>query len=909
MSRELPLDKSWHSMDVEQVLTELSASAQGLTNEEAKARFEKFGPNEIRREGKISPFKIFINQFTNILIVILLIATFLSIVIGEAIDAIVILIIVIFCTLLGFVQEYRAEKALEALKKMVSPTTTVLREGKEIEVPTREVVPGDILLLREGDKISSDARLIEVISLQTNEAALTGESAPVSKELAIQPEDTIVADRSNMVFSGTTVTYGKGKSVVIATAMSTEFGKIAKEVTVSIEEVTPLERRTKEIGGWLGKLCLAAVVIIAGLTLTRHYLTVGSIDVSVVLKVVIFGVALAVAAVPESLPAVVTGTLAIGMRDMAKRHALVRKMPTVETLGCTTVICSDKTGTLTKGEMTVRTIYNNGKVIHVTGVGYEPKGDFHADGIIDFRGVPFSLLMKACILCGDAILERGETGEWYIKGDPTEGALVVVAAKAGFRQDEVRGQYPRIGEVPFSSERKRMSTIHLTPEGKRIVYVKGAPEVILDRSAYSLEEGKVEKLSEQQREEILKINTQMAGDALRVLGVAFREVVETTLTEDEERDLIFVGLLGMIDPPREDAIEAVKTCKQVKMKPIMITGDHKLTAVAIAREMGIHEEGDVALTGIELDHLSDEELGKIVDRVTVYARVSPFHKTRIVEAWKKRGQVVAMTGDGVNDAPALKHADIGIAMGTTGTEVTKEAASMVLMDDNFATIVHAIFRGRWIYDNIKKYLAYLLQCNIIEIVLLGGIVLVMGDLHFLPLLPAAILYINLATDGLPALAIGLSPPDPDLMQRPPRDPKETIFTIDVTSFFVRAVAIEFPILLAIFLLSLPAGIEIARTRLFLAFVAFELVVALNCRSLTKSIVTVKPHRLLYAVIVWELFLLTVLIAFVPQVLDAFGIVYPTPFDIGLAAFTAVLTMISIEITKSLVAKCMRHYAG
>jgi Ca2+-transporting ATPase len=586
------------------------------------------------------------------------------------------------------------------------------------------------------------------------------------------------------------------------------------------------------------------------------------------------------------------------MYKMAKRNALVRKMPAVETLGSVTVICSDKTGTLTRGEMTVRKIYTGGKMISVTGVGYEPKGEFHAEGDSDIlQGELFSLLMNGALLCNDAELTVEEY-KWRIKGDPTEGALVVVATKDGLQQNEARKQHPRVGELPFSSERKRMTTVHSTANGDRIVFMKGAPEVILERCAHVHEPNGVKDLAEKKKMKILRINEEMAGESLRVLGLAYKTMSTSVTNFDEEsleNGLIFLGLMGMMDPPREEAMKSVEMCKQIKIKSIMITGDHKLTAMAIAKEVGIYNEGDIVFTGEDLERMSDEELEDIVEKVTVYARVSPSHKLKIVEAWKKRGHVVAMTGDGVNDAPALKHADIGVAMGLTGTEVTKEASDLVLADDNFATIVNAIEVGRWIYDNIKKYLAYLLQANLVEIMVLSIAVLA----GYPPaLLPVQILYINLATDGLPAVALGASPADPDIMKRPPRNPKETMFTKEVKSFLLRAVLLEVPLLLWVFLSSLPQGEEIAQTRLFLVLVFFELVLALTCRSLKYSLFKVRPHKFLLLAVLWEAFLILALIN-IPVAQQALGIAPIGIFEVGLVAGLCLITLFSIEITKHL----------
>jgi len=882
-------------MEPLQVLKELNSDPyQGLSKDEVKRRLEKYGYNELKKEEKISLLTLFFNQFKNILIIILIIAIVLSALVGEVVDAMIIAVIVVFCAVLGFIQEYRAERALEALKKMLSPTITLLREGKEEEVPTKDIVPGDIMLLEAGDKIPADARLIENHSLRCDEAPLTGESAPVGKDIKPLPENARVNDRKNMIFTGTTVTSGRGKAVVTATGMTTEFGKIAEEVTTVETEKTPLEKRTEEIGKWLGIIALSICFLVAGISVVREAFS-GVINITFIITVVMFAIALAVAAVPEALPAIVTGALAIGMHQMAKRNALVRKMPAVETLGCTTVICSDKTGTLTKGEMTVRKIFTGGRVIEVTGVGYEPKGEFKGSEIDIKKSKSLQILLQGGLLCNDAVLEEKE-GKWVIQGDPTEGALVVAAVKAGLHETEMRLENPRIEELPFSSERKRMTTLHQMEDGKKTAFMKGAPEVVLDKCSHILIDGEIRELGEKEKSEILKANEEMAKAALRVLGFAYRECSDDLqcTEEDLEHHMVFVGLAGMMDPPREEAVEATKVCRQVGIKPIMITGDHKLTAVAIAKEIDIYKDGDQVLTGEELEKMSEQEYEKIVDKVTVYARVSPMDKLKIVKAWKARGEVVAMTGDGVNDAPALKHADIGIAMGITGTEVTKEASDMVLSDDNFATIVNAVEQGRWIYDNIKKYLAYLLQCNITEVIVIGGIVLVMGP-EYLPLLPAAILYMNLATDGLPALALGVSPPDPDIMKRPPRGPKESIFGWDVKSFILRAVLIECPFFYILFFSKL-TDITYARTDIFFLFIIIEMVVALNCRSLIYSIFKVPPHKWLVIALIWELVLITILIQ-IPSVREAFGITKPSFSDLTIIISFGVVVFVLIEITK------------
>ncbi len=887
---------TWHSMTADQVLKELNTSPhEGLSVEEVRDRLEKYGPNELKKEDRVSPFTLFINQFKNILIVILLIATVLSGLAGETLDAFLILVIVLFCAVLGFIQEYRAERALEALKKMLSPTITVLRGGKEEEVETKQLVPGDVLLLEAGDKIPADARIIENYSLRCDEAPLTGESAPVGKDLKPLAADVRVSDRKNMVFTGTTVTYGRARAVLTSTGMSTEFGKIAEEVTAVKTEKTPLEKRTEEIGKWLGIISLIVCFLVAGISVVRELMG-GKVDFPFIVTMVMFAVSLAVAAVPEALAAIVTGALAIGMHQMAKRNALIRKMPAVETLGCTTVICSDKTGTLTKGEMTVRKMFVGGRMIEVTGSGYEPTGELKGAAKTPVgESETINKLLMGGLLCNDSSLEKSE-GKWVIKGDPTEGALVVVAAKAGLHQGELRLESPRVEEIPFSSERKRMTTIHQMPDGKRTAFIKGAPEAILQRCSHILEEGGIRELKETEKNKVLKINEEMAQAALRVLGFAYRDcsgVMECT-EEVLERDMVFVGLTGMIDPPREEAVEAIRVCKEIHIRPIMITGDHKLTAVAIAKEMGIYQEGDIVLVGEDLERMTEEELGKIVYQVSVYARVSPMDKLKIVKAWKNKGEVVAMTGDGVNDAPALKHADIGVAMGITGTEVSKESAEMVLSDDNFATIVSAIERGRWIYDNIKKYLTYLLRCNITEVVVIGGVVLISGP-EYLPLLPASILFMNLVTDGLPALALGIAPPDPDIMQRPPRDPKESVFSWDVRTFIMLALFIEIPFFFYLFYEGL-SDIAQARTEIFFLFIFIELIIALNFRSMKYSIFKAPPHLWLILAILSQL-VLTILLVQIPAIQEAFGITKLSFSALKVILGFGVIVFISMEVIK------------
>ncbi len=897
------MSKPWHSMEIKEVMRALNVTMNGLSSEEVQRRLQEFGPNELKKEKRKSPFKLFLEQFTDILIIILLIATALSFAVGEAYDGIVIIAIVMACAVLGFTQEYKAEKALEALKKMTAPTATVLRDGKELELQTRDVVPGDVILLYTGDKVPADARLIEAINMKTDEAPLTGESTPVNKNVKPLPEETIVSDRRNVVFTGTVVVYGRGKAVVTSTSMDTEFGKIARMVQVTEEEETPLEKRMGHVGKWIGFLSIAvcAVVAIFGIYKGRG-----------ILDMVLWAISLAVAAVPEALPAVVTGALAVGMYRMARENCIVRRLPAVETLGCTSVVCSDKTGTMTKGEMTVQRIYVNDKALKVTGVGYEPQGEFlFEDEKLDpTKEKELYTLLKAATLCNDAKLEK-EEGKWIVKGDPTEGALVVAAAKAGLWKEEIEKEEPRINEIPFSSERKRMSTIHDLSRGDKIVYMKGAPEIVLERCTKIYTNGKTHKLTDEKRKQLLSVNEAMAIQALRNLGFAYKDLPDSASSFDEENEkgFVFLGVMGMIDPPREEVKDAIYMCNKAGIKVVMVTGDHRLTAVAVAKALNLvgenkEEEGRV-LTGAELDRLSDEEFEKVVGELVIYARVSPEHKVRIVKALRRKGYICAMTGDGVNDAPALKMADIGVAMGITGTEVTKEASDMVLADDNFATIIKAVKEGREIYDNIKKYLTYLLRCNIMEILVLFFAMMLSGESESaIALTTIQLLWVNLTTDGLPAIALGVDPGDPDLMERKPRDPSESIFTRDVKAYLFAVPVLMTVLLLGGYFYTLETyGLLEARTQLFTALVLMELANAVNARSLKYTVFKVgvfKNKFLWYAIL--SSFGLQLMVLYIPVFHGIFDVTYPTVFDWTIAIVFTLIVFFSIEIVKHVVSR-------
>jgi len=833
----------------------------GLSSEEARRRLEKFGPNELKEAEKTTLWEMFLGQFEDVLVLILLAATLISFLLwlydpGEEAypyDSIIILLIVLANAILGVIQEYRAEKSLEALKELSAPTALVLRDGKKQRIPAKEVVPGDILCLESGDKVAADSRLLEVINLKSNESALTGESVPVDK--AVEPLEGAVeiGDRKNMIFMGTTITYGRGKAVVTATGMQTEIGAIAEMIQTTEEEPTPLQKNLDQVGKQLGMM----ILIICGIVALTGILEYGRYTVQAILQMFMFGVALAVAAIPEGLPAVVTVALAIGVQKMAAKNSIVRKLSAVETLGSTTVICSDKTGTLTRNEMTARKIWFDGKVIEVTGEGYQPRGEFL------YQGTPWidknlDSLLRVAALCNNAkLIQHGD--RWEIEGDPTEGALMVVAEKAGLGVETLEAKYPRLGEVPFSSERMRMATIHR--EGDHLAaYVKGALEVIFPKCDRIFLDGRVQSLTPEQREKILKQNEEMAQQALRVLAIASRELSEIPQGRSGEYDenrieseLIFMGLIGMIDPPRKEAITAVEVCKRAGIRPVMITGDHKLTAIAIAQELNMFPKASArVLTGKDLEAMSQEELTGKVEEVAVYARVSPEHKVRIVDALKAHGHITAMTGDGVNDAPALKKADIGVAMGKGGTEVAKEASDMILADDNFATIVTAVEEGRAIFDNIRKFISYLLSSNVGEVVsMFLGVMLAKAlglidsaGMAFLPLTATQILWINLVTDGFPALALGVDPKDPRIMSMPPRSSREHVIS---KRMWIMIFSVGTWIGLGtLFMLDAyhPGGLlewkpdvdpDHSRTMAFTTMVMFEMFNAFNFRSFTSSV--------------------------------------------------------------------------
>ncbi|MBS5911669.1 calcium-translocating P-type ATPase, SERCA-type [Paenibacillus macerans] len=776
--------KNWHQWSAEALLERFGVTRdQGLSDEEARRRREESGWNELEEGKRISPILLFLNQFKDFMMLVLMGATLISGFLGEYLDAVTIIAIIILNGVLGFIQEFRAERSLRALKQLSAPHANVLREGTVKHVPARELVPGDIVVLESGDRIPADIRWLSTNSLDVEESALTGESHPVGKHAGVLSESEVpLGDQKNIGFMGTMITRGTGRGIVIRTGMGTEMGKIADLIQNTEVQETPLQRRLEQLG---------KILIYMALGLTVLVVLVGILQGQPASGMFFAGVSLAVAAIPEGLPAIVTIALALGVQRMIKRKAIVRKLPSVETLGCASVICSDKTGTLTQNKMTVTRLWLEGRSLEVTGEGYEPVGNILEGGSpVDLRqDQSLRRLLQISALCSNAVIyeddpeQRGRRKTkdeaaagpvWKLKGDPTEGALVTLASKMGLSPASLSGMYAREREFPFDSKRKRMSVI-VSHQGGKMALVKGAPDMLLERCSYILWEGKVVPFTGTFRQKVQAANEKMARGALRVLGMAYRELRPHEGADDEdgaESQLIFVGLTGMIDPPRREARDAINVCRKAGIKTVMITGDHGLTAEAIASELGILPRGGSAMSGQQLEGLSDEELDRQVENIYVYSRVSPEHKLRIVKALQRRGHVVAMTGDGVNDAPAIKAADIGIAMGMTGTDVSKEASSLILSDDNFTSIVAAIEEGRNIYENIRKFIRYLLASNVGEILtmffaMLAGLPL--------PLLPIQILWVNLVTDGLPAMALGVDQPEKDLMEHKPRGANENIF--------------------------------------------------------------------------------------------------------------------------------------
>lgn len=904
--------KTWHTLSADKALQILDTDSEnGLTPQQVTQRQQQYGLNELIEAKGRSPLEILWDQFTNIMLVMLIavaiVSGFIDLRKGTfPKDAIAIFLIVILNGMLGYFQESRAEQALAALKRMSSPRVRVVREGKMLELAAKELVPGDIMFLDAGVQIPADGRLVEAQNLQVREAALTGEAEAVIKKPSLElTEDAPLGDRVNMVFMGTEVVQGRGQVIVTNTGMTTELGRIAEMIQGVETEPTPLQQRMTQLGNVLvsGSLALVALVVVGGILQTGDFSTVEHLlEVSL---------SMAVAVVPEGLPAVVTVTLAIGTQRMVKRHALIRKLPAVETLGSVTTICSDKTGTLTQNKMVVQSVQTFDLVFQVTGEGYDPVGELipitsEQNNTIDSEYKILEPILTACVLCNDAQLQQDDH-KWIILGDPTEGALLSLAGKIGLFRDIQNHKKPRVAEIPFSSERKRMSVIcqltdHENPEC--VIFTKGSPELILAQCTSVLVGNQKVFLAEADRQRILEQNNEMAGKGLRVLGFATRSLTILPPEGEEEtaeQELVWLGLVGMLDAPRPEVREAVKLCREAGIRPVMITGDHQLTAKVIAQDLGIAGLDSWSLTGQELQKLTQTELEQKVEQVSVYARVSPEHKLRIVQALQKNGEFVAMTGDGVNDAPALKQADIGIAMGITGTDVSKEASDMILLDDNFATIVAATEEGRVVYSNIRRFIKYVLGSNIGEVLVIASSPLL--GLGGVPLTPLQILWMNLVTDGLPALALAMEPAEPNVMKRPPYNPRESIFARGLGLYMVR-IGIVFAILTIVLMLWAHGESESSgnperwKTMVFTTLCLAQMGHAIAVRSDTQLTIQMNPKTNPY---LWAAVGLTtvlqLLLIYFPPFQSFFGTHFLSLQELSICLGFSALMFIWIEMEK------------
>lgn len=820
----------WIDLDKKQVAEQLRVDPdKGLAVNEAKKRLKQVGPNQISEGEKASLFSVFLDQFKDFMVLVLLAATLISGLLGEYTDAIAIIAIVIMNSVLGFIQEMKAEKSLAALKKLSAPTARIMREGKWVRIHAEELVPGDLIYIESGDRIPADVRFFQTESLQVEESALTGESLPVEKTSNRLPSaDVPLGDRKNMGYMSTLVVKGTGIGIVVHTGMKTEMGKIAHLIQATESTETPLQRRLEQLG---------KILIVVALFLTALVVGTGIWHGQEIYKMFLAGVSLAVAAIPEGLPAIVTVALALGVQRMIRRKAIVRKLPSVETLGCATVICSDKTGTLTQNKMTVTRLWTLGKDVEVIANNSSSESCFRVreQSILPQKDLGITRLLEISVLCNNAILERvaEDADSWKVDGDPTEGALLVAGGKAGLYQEVLMNSWKRVREFPFDSKRKMMSVLLNSSSGQSFLYAKGAPDVLLGNCTHALIQGKVTVLTDAVRKQIREQNEALASMALRNLAFAYREVKKGEEQAHQtalEKKLVFVGLAGMIDPPRSEVKDAIEVCRRAGIKTVMITGDHQATAEAIALELGIKTASGLSISGQQLSEMDDEQFQKVVNQIDVYARVSPEHKLRIVKSLQQSGHVVAMTGDGVNDAPAIKAADIGIAMGIAGTDVSKEASSLILADDNFATIVSAIEEGRHIYDNIRKFISYLLASNVGEILVMFFAMLAGFPL---PLLPIQILWVNLVTDGLPAMALGVDPAEGNTMARPPRNSRESIFARGVGwKILTRGLLIGLCSLMAFWVtyMQYPSYLVIAQTVAFATLVIAQLIYVFDCRS-------------------------------------------------------------------------------
>lgn len=852
----------WHKLTIQEVMESVHSNAErGLEEEEAQKRLKKDGYNEMQEAERASAFILFISQFKDFMVLVLLVATLVSALLGEYIDAIAIIAIVLLNGVLGFIQERKAEKSLDALKELSAPFVSVYRNGEWTKIPSKQLVVGDIVKFSSGDRIGADMRIIEANGLEVEESALTGESVPVLKnEVPIMNEDIGIGDKVNMVFMGTLVTRGSGVGVVVHTGMKTAMGQIANLLQTAETMMTPLQRKLEQLG---------KILIVVALLLTVLVVLIGIIQGHDMYKMFLAGVSLAVAAIPEGLPAIVTVALSLGVQRMIKKKSIVRKLPAVETLGCASVICSDKTGTMTQNKMTVTHIWVGGKMWGVTGTGYEPTGEFLTGDRTVHPNEDKALMqiLSFGMLASQAEI-RMKASDYILDGDPTEGALVVAGMKAGLTKEKLVEQFSVIKEFPFDSTRKMMSVIVQDQGGKRYVIAKGAPDVLVSNCHDVLWDGRKESLSNRKHTDIQDTIEQLANRALRTIAIAYKPLTNeqgSNITQWEaERNLTLIGITGMIDPPRKEVKKAVADCKQAGIKTVMITGDHVMTARAIAKELNILPPNGKVLDGQTLSNMTVEELESVIDEVYVFARVSPEHKLKIVKAFQNRGHVVAMTGDGVNDAPAIKASDIGISMGITGTDVAKEASSLILVDDNFATIQDAIKEGRNIYENIRKFIRYLLASNVGEIlVMLFAMILALP----LPLVPVQILWVNLVTDGLPAMALGLDPAEGNVMKRGPRHPKEGIFARGLGwKILSRGFLIGTMTLLTFMIVYArdPENLAYAQTAAFSTLVLAQLILVFDCRS-EKSIFERNPfsNPYLIAAVISSLLLMLVVIYYPP----------------------------------------------
>ena len=891
------MEKNWYNKSPDEVLKDLSTTREkGLSQEEAKTRLEKYGENALAAEKKKSFGEKLKEQILDPMIIILMIAAIISAFVGEALDAGIIIAIVIVNAFLSIYQEGKAEEAIAALQKMSSPKAKVVRDGDHIEVDSNTLVPGDIVILETGDIVPADLRLIDSSNLKIDESSLTGESVPVEKNFSkVYDGKMEIGDRENLAYSSTIVTYGRGMGLVVETGHETEIGKIATSIATVGDEQTPLQRKLAKLSKTLGILVIVICAVVLG---------VGVLYKNDPLEMFMTAISLAVAAVPEGLPAIVTIVLSIGMGKMAEKNAIVKKLLAVETLGTTTVICSDKTGTLTQNEMTVVKVFTDGQVYDVSGTGYSPEGDVtkKEEKVTIEEDENLKILSSIAALTNDAKLQvKGQ--EASIIGDPTEGALLTFAEKAGNGLKELYNNFDRIEEIPFDSDRKMMTTFHDKIFNNIASFTKGAPDVVLDRCSKILIDGKEVELDDKLRKEVLDKNSEFARSALRCLGYAYRkhsDMPSEITSENIEKDMVFVGLTGMIDPSRPEVKAAIKECRSAGIRPIMITGDYLETGLAIAKDLGIATSDDEAIMGRELNEMSEAELREIVKEKSVFTRVSPENKVQIVTALKQNGHITAMTGDGVNDAPAIKKADIGIAMGITGTDVAKNTAEVILTDDNFATIVNAVEEGRIIYSNIKKFVAYLLSCNLGEVLIV--LISILMDLP-VPLIPIQLLWLNLVTDSFPALALGVERGEADIMEEKPRDPDEPILDKEIKiTVAIQSIAITVATLLAYFVglkwYGLESGINHARTMAFATLIICELLRSYTARSVDKTVfeIGVFTNKKLVLATAFS-FLLMLIVIYVPVLNDAFGLMDLGPKEIAVVLGSALIPLVAGEIQK------------